>query len=443
MNEDVGRKVAVVSDEVRGSRLEGHETAIGADRRGAAEAVRLAAGAVDTCAPGRAGQPVADEHVSRSVGVAGDEVGGVGVERHEAAIAADRHIRVVAAELGRLGFGTVDVHPLGHPEKPIPHKDIVGSIGVAGRQVRGRGEEGNETSVAADRRHIAETVALDFAAVQADPLGRPVLPIVHEDIRHAVGIVQDQIRGAGPECNEAAVGRDGFPAAETGIISLDASASDANPLDRAGCPIPHENIVSSVRIVLDDVGGPRREGHKATVGADRCCPGSNPGARAIDVDLLGRMALTIVEINVVSTAFREERDEAAIAADRPGRALAVEPLIPIAVQAHSLDGVGMPVAYKHVVGLIGVAGDEVVRICVKRHEPAVGADCHARATRLNAGGPTDPLGRIGARRLAHEPDACCERSKSQPATTLPPNLYAAQAPRSRCGGVPRQRIAET
>src|SRR5439155_630361 len=71
-------RVSVAGHEVGGPRLEGHEAAVGAERRGVARAVPLGSVAGHAHALGGAGLPVIDEHVV----IAG--VSAVAVPGHEA-----------------------------------------------------------------------------------------------------------------------------------------------------------------------------------------------------------------------------------------------------------------------------------------------------------------------------------------------------------------------
>lgn len=75
-HEDVGHSVDVARCEVRGVTGEGHEATVRAEIEERWRCCCLGAAASDARALGRVGQKVADEHVGRGVGVAGDEVGG-------------------------------------------------------------------------------------------------------------------------------------------------------------------------------------------------------------------------------------------------------------------------------------------------------------------------------------------------------------------------------
>ena len=75
MHEHVLSPIRVPGHEVGGVRDEGHEAAIGADRRPAARPVPLVPGAVHTDPLGDAGRPVEDKHVDDPVRVPGHEIG--------------------------------------------------------------------------------------------------------------------------------------------------------------------------------------------------------------------------------------------------------------------------------------------------------------------------------------------------------------------------------
>src|SRR5205823_8787119 len=110
VDEDVGYPIRVSAHEVRGVRPEDAEAAVRADRGPVATAVRLVPGAVHAHALGGLSQAVADEHVPTPVAVAGHEVGGERDKGDEAAVGADRRARALAVGLAP---GAVHAHPLG------------------------------------------------------------------------------------------------------------------------------------------------------------------------------------------------------------------------------------------------------------------------------------------------------------------------------------------
>jgi len=212
VHEDVHGKLAVLGHQCP-LRLKGHHLAVGAERRPAAAGVGLLLVAVHTHPLGGGGLAVADEHVAGEVGVPGDQVVGVGGEGHKAAVGAER--RPGASRVG-LGPAAGQADPLGGPGDPVTHKDVHGLVLVALDQVGGRGREGHQAAVGADRRPAevgvdgaAPAGRLPLAAVHADPLGGGGLPVADEHVGGAVGVPRDQVGRKRPERDEAAAGADG------------------------------------------------------------------------------------------------------------------------------------------------------------------------------------------------------------------------------------------
>src|SRR5215207_2605705 len=76
----------------------------------------------------------------------------------------------------RLGFGTVYAHKLGRPRLPVVHEDVASRVAVgvyvsvARHQVGGPRGKGHEPSVGAYRADRTETVRLVSRAIDAHPL---------------------------------------------------------------------------------------------------------------------------------------------------------------------------------------------------------------------------------------------------------------------------------
>jgi hypothetical protein len=109
-----------------------------------------------------------NEDVGGPVGVAGNQIVGIRVKRDEAAIGADRGIE---AEVVALIAGGVDADPLGRPSLAVMNEDIGLAVGVAGNQVVGIRVKRDEAAIGADRGTVAGEVALIAGGVDADPLG--------------------------------------------------------------------------------------------------------------------------------------------------------------------------------------------------------------------------------------------------------------------------------
>jgi hypothetical protein len=133
-----------------------------------------------------------NEGVGLAVSIAGNQVVGVGPERDEAAIGADRG---TAAEVVALIAGGIDADPLGRPGPAIMNEGIGLTVGIAGNQVVGVGRERDVATVGGDRGTAAAVVALIAGGVDADPLGRPGPAIMNEGIGLAVGVAGNQVVG--------------------------------------------------------------------------------------------------------------------------------------------------------------------------------------------------------------------------------------------------------
>ena len=146
-------------------------------------------------------------------------------------------------------------------------EDVGGAVGVFGDQVRRLRVEGDEAAVGADAGAKGFTVALAPPGNdETDPGGAAVLLVVDKDVLDAVGVVVDQVEGAGGEGDEAAVGADvrlrGVEAARGAV------GGDADPGGGAGLPVVQEDVRVGGGVVGDQVGGVRLEGDEASTGAD-------------------------------------------------------------------------------------------------------------------------------------------------------------------------------
>ncbi len=206
-DEDVECVVGVTANEILRLRVEGDVAAVGADRRRIAaraggEAGGLGAAARDADTGGAAGAAIVHEHVGDVVGVAGDEIGGVGRECDEAAVGADRRPLAIAIPLDPHG---VDAYQPGATCAAVVDEHVAGAVRVAADEVPGGRRERDETPVGADGGKAARAVALTAAASHADPRRPAGHAVMDEHVREAVGIADDEVACRRDERDEAAV----------------------------------------------------------------------------------------------------------------------------------------------------------------------------------------------------------------------------------------------
>src|SRR5262249_7797212 len=128
-DEHVRMSVRVQGHQVGSEAVESHEAAVGGDRGADALAVPLRAARADAHALGRAAPAVADEDVEEPVGVPGHEVAGSAVEGHEAAVGGDR--RALEADGAvPLRPGGVDAHALGRAALAVANEEVEDSVRV-------------------------------------------------------------------------------------------------------------------------------------------------------------------------------------------------------------------------------------------------------------------------------------------------------------------------
>jgi len=161
IDEDVRDPVGVHArtQEVGRQRLKRHKAPVLADRRVGAGAVRLHAGGGDADALNGVGGAVIDEDVPRAVRVVAcaQEIGGVGFEGHVPSVRADRGGEACAVS---LCAAPGHAHALDRLGQAIIDEDVSEPISVPGQEVRRVGLEGHEAAVAADRRRIAGRIGL-------------------------------------------------------------------------------------------------------------------------------------------------------------------------------------------------------------------------------------------------------------------------------------------
>src|SRR3990172_8300552 len=196
------------------------------------------------------GLPVAHEDVGRAVGVRGHEVGGRGGEGDEAPVAADRGC---VAGTHTPAPGAVHAHALRGPRLPIAHEDVGRGVGVAGYEVAGIGAEGYEAPVAADGGEEGGGVRLASGAVDVGALRGAGLPIVDEDVPGAVSVTGYKVGGHGAEADEAPVGADCRVIAAT--VGLASGAVHAHALRAPRLPVVYEDVGREVGVAGHQVGG--------------------------------------------------------------------------------------------------------------------------------------------------------------------------------------------
>ncbi len=210
-----GFAVGVAGDHVGGVGLEADVAPVGGDRGDPAAVVALGAAGRDADALGHAGLSVVDEDVQLAVGVAGDQIGRQAGERDVAAVARDLG---QVAEAVRLAPARGDADPLGDAGDPVVDEDVRGGVGVAGDQVGGAADERDIAAVVGDRRRAAAVVA------GGDPEGLAGKGVLQEHVRAAaaVGIAGlDRLRGRGENDVAAVIARRRLVAAGLAVAGVD------------------------------------------------------------------------------------------------------------------------------------------------------------------------------------------------------------------------------
>ena len=285
VDEDVDILVGIAVHQVGGVGTEAHETAVSAETGGCAASVGLAAPAVDAHPGGLPRLPVMDEDVRHPIGVAVHQVGGERLEGHVSAPAV--YAATGAASVG-LAAPAVGAHPSGFPGLPVVDKDIGGFVAVAVHQVGGKGLEGDEASAATEAGNPAGAVALDSAVGKADPGGPPRLPVVDEDVQRSVGVAVHQVGGEGLESDEASAVADPRKLAQT--VALVACVVDADPDGLARPAVVHEDVRHPVGVAVHQVGSGRRVDDEVSVGADLgVLTGTVSPVGPVDADPGGRL----------------------------------------------------------------------------------------------------------------------------------------------------------
>ena len=82
-------------------------------------------------------------------------------------------------------------------KRQVMDEDIIGLVGVIGDEVAGVGVEGHVAAVAGDRGSIRHFVALYAGRTDRDAGRHARLPITDEDVVNPVCVPGDEVRGLG------------------------------------------------------------------------------------------------------------------------------------------------------------------------------------------------------------------------------------------------------
>ena len=206
-HEDVVAAVGVCFHETVGTGIERDVTPIRADRGAPLVAVRLDAPRRDAGELGAPLLPIPNEDVLHAIGVAVHQVACRGGERDVAPVGADR--RVCAGT--RVGARSIDTHQLGRPQVPVKQHQDERGVPIARDDVGRIRLVDDVAAVRADHGAPARVIALRSARADVDSFDRARLPVMDEDVRRAVGVAFHQVRGPGDEDDETAVGADRLP----------------------------------------------------------------------------------------------------------------------------------------------------------------------------------------------------------------------------------------
>ena len=159
-----------------------------------------------------------------------------------------------------------DAHPRRRPLSQVAHEDVAGAVGVAADQIAGIAVKCHIAAVGADRGLLRNAVALHPRCADAHPRRRPLLQIAQEDVGPVVSIAADQVAGKTEKGYVAAVGAD-RGLRRTGV-ALQARFAEAHPRRRALLQVAHKDIGGVVGVAADQVAGKADKRHVAAVGAD-------------------------------------------------------------------------------------------------------------------------------------------------------------------------------
>ena len=179
MDKDVFTAIGVAADKVAGSGSEDDKMAVATDAGVTAGAIPLVAAAVYRDATGRSRLPVVDKDVPSVIGVAANEVAGSGEKGNKTAVSANAGVIAVAVPLlaAAAHRDAADRACL-----QIFDKDVGLAIGIAADEVAGIGAEGDKMAVAAHAGRI-EVGTRNADTVGGDMAGCTRFSVVDKDVR--------------------------------------------------------------------------------------------------------------------------------------------------------------------------------------------------------------------------------------------------------------------
>jgi hypothetical protein len=130
-----------------------------------------------------------DERICGSICVAGDQVGGGGVEGDEANGADSREV----AGPARLAPTCVHAHADDGPRPAVAKEHVRGAVRVPGHKARGQRAKRDVGPVGADGWDAAKPVALSTRSVSTDDLGSAGRSVTQEDVIRGVGVAGDKV----------------------------------------------------------------------------------------------------------------------------------------------------------------------------------------------------------------------------------------------------------
>jgi len=263
LDENIRTIVCVTRNEVTGMAIERHVATVAADTRSVSVRGRIAlhARSVSADACRRATDKVLDENIRTIVCVTRNEVTGIAIERHIAAVAADtRAVRVIIA----LHPRAVGADAYRRATDKILDEDVQATVCISQHEIARLARERHITTIVADARGVERTcTSLSASSIGADACRSPTDKILDEDIPVTVGVSWHKVTGLTAERHIAAV------AADTGVvrifIPLRARIVGADACRRTTDKVLDENIRRIVCVTRNEVTGIAIERHVATI----------------------------------------------------------------------------------------------------------------------------------------------------------------------------------
>src|SRR6202008_2461385 len=130
--------------------------------------------------------------------------------------------------------------------------------------------ERDEAAVVRYRGVVAVLVSLSPARIDADALGRLVLPVANEDVDVSVRVSRYEVSGEAGEKDESTIGC--HRSAEDQVVRQSPVPADAQPFRRSEDPVADEGVRTSVRGSREEVVGRAAEPDESAVGRDLSPP---------------------------------------------------------------------------------------------------------------------------------------------------------------------------